>query len=204
MRSPNPARCCRSPVSNATRIRTLPIVDVTMAGRAVRDSYFGPRGAGSGTMRRPAIFLLMMLLLSAACSWFDNPAPDEARIVIEGDPGSTIRLVVSTKFVAAVTGLGQTRVEIFESDTVAVTLPYERVYTIENDQRFFVETSRLDADLANLRVQLFADGRREFDEVGALLTGAAYRFVSTYTQMITTDIVGIRSEQPAAVHGAPC
>jgi hypothetical protein len=141
-------------------------------------------------MRGTAI-LLLSLLATAACDWFENPAPEQARLVIEGDPSRTVRLVVSTKFVAGVSQNGQTRVEIFEADTVVTTLPYERVYRIEDDQRIFVETSRLDADLANLRMQVFVDDRRQFDEVGALLTGTLYRFVYTYNQALTRDIVVI-------------
>jgi hypothetical protein len=142
-------------------------------------------------MRRTAIVLASVSLLAAACDWFENPAPEQARLIIEGDPGSTVRLVVSTRFVAAVNERGQTRVEMFEADTVVATLPYERVYPIEDDQRIFVETSRLDSDLANLRMQVYVDGRRQFDEVGALLPGAPYRFVYAFNQVITRDILVI-------------
>jgi hypothetical protein len=139
-------------------------------------------------MKRTAVLLVSLSLASAACSWFDSPAPDEARLVIEGDPGTTVRVIVSTRFLAAVNDRGQTRVEIFQSDTIVATLPYDRVYTIEDDQRFFAETARLEADLANLRMQVFIDGRRQFDEVGALIANAPYRFVYTFNQPLTRDI----------------
>ena len=133
--------------------------------------------------------LLSASVLAAGCDWFENPAPEEARLVIEGEAGSIVRVIVSTRFLAAVNDRGQTRVEIFESDTIVTTLPYERVYSIEDDQRFFAETSRLDADLANLRMQVFVDDRRQFDEVGALLASRPYRFVYTYNQPLTRDIL---------------
>lgn len=140
-------------------------------------------------MKRTAIVLLVVCLFAVACSLFDDPVPNEARVLIEGETGKTVRLIVSTKFVAAVTPQGQTRVEVFQSDTIVTTLPYERVYTIEDDQRFFVETARLDADLANLRMQVYVDDRRQFDEVGALVASRPYRFVYAFNQVITREIV---------------
>ena len=140
-------------------------------------------------MKQTAIMLAVAALVAGACSWFDDQVPNEARVVIEGEAGKTVRLIVSTKFLAGVNELGQTRVEIFQSDTIVTTLPYERVYTIEDDQRFFAETARLDADLQNVRMQVFVDDRRQFDEVGALLPGQPYRFVYMFNQALTRDIV---------------
>jgi hypothetical protein len=142
-------------------------------------------------MKRTAIVLVAASLVATACNWFEDPAPNEARLVIDGEAGTMVRLIVSTRFVAAVNELGQTRIEIFESDTVVTTLPYERVYTIEKDQRFFAETARLDADLPNVRMQVFVDHRKQFDEAGALLSGQPYRFVYTFNQAITREIVVI-------------
>lgn len=140
-------------------------------------------------MKRAVIVLLAVSLGGSACNWFENPAPTEARLVVDGDAGNTVRVIVSTRFVASVTAEGQTRVVIIESDTVLTTLPYERIYRIEQDRGFFAETARLDADLQNVRMQVFVDHRKQFDEAGALRTDQPYRFVYTFNQVITRDIV---------------
>ena len=142
-------------------------------------------------MKRTAIVLAAASLLLSACGWFEDPAPNEARLVVQGEAGKTVRLIVSSKFVAAVNEQGQTRVVIFEADTLVTTLPYDMVYTIEEDQRFFAEAARLDDDLQTVRMQVFLDQRKQFDEGGALLLGAPYRFVYTFNQAITRDIVVI-------------
>ena len=141
-------------------------------------------------MRRAVLFIVGALAV-AGCGWFDSPVPDEARVLIEGEAGKTVRLITSTKFFAAVQQNGETRVIITVSDTVLATLPYNKVVRIEQDERFFVETARLDADLTTVRMQVYFDGRKEFDESGALTDGKPYRFVYTFNQPITREIVVI-------------
>jgi hypothetical protein len=137
-------------------------------------------------MNRTAIFFLASVL---GCGLFDVPSPDEARVLIEGEAGKQVMVITSTKFVASVNEDGQTRVVIFSSDTVLTTLPYERRYAIGGDQRFFAEASRLDADLQTVHLQVYLDEAKRFDEGGPLRDGQPYRFVSTFNQAVTREIV---------------
>lgn len=138
-------------------------------------------------MKRPAILTALTLVLG--CGIIEDPTPEQARLIVTGDAETPVRLIVSTKFVAQVNEIGQTRVVIFESDTLVTTLPYETLHAINQDQRFFVEAARLDADLQNVQVQVFVDERKLFDEGGALLADQPYRFVYTFNQRVTRDIV---------------
>jgi hypothetical protein len=140
-------------------------------------------------MRRMLV-LIVAVWLSAGCDvLLGNPEPGEARLVIGGEAGKPIRVIISTEFVAAVNEQGQTRVEIFKADTVVTALPYEHVYDIAKDHRFFVEAARLDSDLQTVSVQVFLDDRKQFDEGGMLIEGSPYRFVYTFNQTVTSDIV---------------
>jgi hypothetical protein len=139
---------------------------------------------------RQFVVVLAAVWLTGACGLLlDNPAPEEARLVINGDGGKSVRLITSTEFVAAVTEAGQTRVEMFVSDTLITTLPYERVFDIGDDQRFLVEASWIDTDLETVSVRVFLDDEKRFDEAGVLLEGAPYRFVYLFNQAITRDIL---------------
>jgi hypothetical protein len=138
-------------------------------------------------MRRTGIVLAA--LLAGGCDLIEDPSPNEARMVVHGEAGKEVRIIVSTQFVAQVNEIGQTRVVIFEADTVVTTLPFERTWVIEEDQRFFAEAARLDADLGNVQVQVFVDERKEFDEGGTLIEGHPYRFLYTFNQAVTQDIV---------------
>ncbi|MGH7501618.1 MAG: hypothetical protein ACREL7_07650 [Longimicrobiales bacterium] len=134
--------------------------------------------------------VLLALGLGAGCDWFDDPSPEEARVVIDGDAGTTITLIASSKFVAGVNELGVTRVEILESDTILTSLPFDRTFDIRGDYRFFVQASRLDADVGSLRMQVFVDEDREFDEAGSLLADAPFRFVYQFNQFLT-DVIEV-------------
>lgn len=140
-------------------------------------------------MNGKATLLLAVLAGTAACGLIEDPSPNEARLVVEGEAGKQVRIIVSTEFVAAVNEVGQTRVVLIESDTLVTTLPYESRYRIEEDQRFFADVSRLEDDLESVHMEVVIDGRVEFAEGGVLLEGQPYRFVYTFNQMITRDIV---------------
>ena len=140
---------------------------------------------------RFALALVAVLGVVSGCGLADDPSPNRARLTIEGDAGKQVRLIVSTEFVAAVNESGITRVVIIKSDTVQVTLPYQREYNIEAQGRFFAETARSAEDLASVHMQVFVDSRKQFDESGKLISGQPYRFIYTFNQPITREVVVI-------------
>lgn len=139
-------------------------------------------------MRR--IPILLLALLAPGCDLvLENPEPQEARLEMEGEAGKPIRIITSTEFVAAVNDLGQTRVQVFVADTIVTTLPYRRTYRIDDDHRYFVEAARLDDDLASIRMEVYIDDRKQFDQGGSLTGGQPYRFVYSFNQTVTREIV---------------
>lgn len=147
------------------------------------------RNSGSGRLLMrsaiPALASLGLSLIVTACNWFDDPSPDEARLMIDGPAGAQVRLITSTKFLAAVTNDGVTRVEVFEADTTNAALPFESTYAIRDDQAFLAWTSHLETSLETIRVRVFLDAAKEFDESGPLKDGIDFRFVYTFNQRVT-------------------
>lgn len=136
-----------------------------------------------------ALVLAAAVVLSGCDLLLENPEPQEARLVIEGEAGKQIRIITSTEFVAAVTENGETRVQVFVADTIVTTLPYQHEYAIDDDHRYFVEAARLDTDVDALRMQVFIDDRKQFDENGILIDGQPYRFVYAFNQAVTREII---------------
>lgn len=134
---------------------------------------------------------LVAALLAGGCGLIEDPTPETARVIITGDAGKRVRLIVATRFVAAVNEIGQTRVIILKADTLVTTLPYERLYEIKDDQQFFAETARLETDLQAVRMEVYVDQRKQFDKGGSLLLGQPYRFVYTFNQTVTREILVI-------------
>ena len=138
-------------------------------------------------MRRITCVLAAVLL--AGCGLVEDLTPDQATLLIEGETGKEVRIIVSTEFIASVTEEGITRVVIITADTLVTTLPYRRSYRIEQEQRFFAEASRLDDDLQNVHMEVAIDNRVQFAEGGVLIAGQPYRFVYTFNQPITREVV---------------
>ncbi len=135
----------------------------------------------------PAL-LAALLLVPAGCGWFDDPSPDDARLFLEGETGTPVRVITSVSFVAGITDQRTTRVEILSADTAVVDLPFQRTYTIRDHQRFFVEAARLDADLQDFHMQVMIDDEDFFDDAGPLVDGEPYRFVYLFNQRVTRVI----------------
>lgn len=138
-------------------------------------------------MRAAGLLVASLCILASgtACELFEDPTPNEVRVVIDGDAGATVRVVKSTAFVAGVNNLGVTRVEIIVSDTAAATLPFQGTYGISGDYQFFVEVSRMDADIANFRMRVYVDQDKEFDHGGILIPGGPYRFLYQFNRFFT-------------------
>ncbi|HUF70335.1 MAG TPA: hypothetical protein VMM79_16930 [Longimicrobiales bacterium] len=138
---------------------------------------------------RQYMALMLAVLVGGGCGLLlDNPAPEEARVVIDGDAETEVRIITSTVFVSAVNEEGVTRVQLFEADTIVTTLPYRRTFDIQEDHRFFAEAARLDVDVQNLTMQVYLDDRKQFDEGGILIEGAPFRFVYMFNQAVTQEI----------------
>ena len=136
-------------------------------------------------MKQAVQWVLAVGLVLSGC--IEDPTPKRARIVINGESGKTVRVIMASEFVAAVNEQGQTRVVIFSADTTMATLPFERTVSIERSQQFFAETSRAASDVANLRMQVFIDNNVRFDE-GGLLRDRPFRYVYTFNRPLTQDI----------------
>ena len=135
-----------------------------------------------------SILWICILAIVAGCGWFDDPRPDEALVTIQGTPGAEVRLIVSKEFIAGVGQNGVTRVEIFKSDTLIATVPFQLTTSIRDYRQFFSQVSRLESDVDSVTVQVFLDERRQFDESGPLLENAPYRFVYVFNNRLTDNL----------------
>ncbi|MDH3225342.1 MAG: hypothetical protein OEO23_16595 [Gemmatimonadota bacterium] len=73
------------------------------------------------------------------CGWFEDPSPESVRVIIDGTPGDSLRVITSTVFVAARDEFGSTTVNSFSSDTTMWALPADRTFDIREDQRFLIQ-----------------------------------------------------------------
>jgi hypothetical protein len=129
-----------------------------------------------------------LLTAATACDWFEDLRPVEARVSIDGTPGSRVQVITSSRFVAGVNEVGVTQVSVIASDTAWPALPFEAKFQITADQRFLVQLSRFQEDVASVRMRVFVNDDRKFNEGGALLAETPYLFVYTFNQRLTSSI----------------
>lgn len=144
-----------------------------------------------GTRRVLSCTAFMLLVLSLAmglgtgCGLVPDPAPDTARIVVDGVSDTEVELITSTVFLARnrADGLGRQvlKAEIVDADTFAIDLPFEQTYDIQREQRFLARVRpRVDTtSLESVRLRGFVDGDRRFVH-DATETDSLMQFVYVY------------------------
>lgn len=122
------------------------------------------------------------------CGLFDDPTPNNIFLRIDGPAGEQVQLTLARNFVAGVDELGTTRVQVFSSDQVTMTLPVDTVVDISLEQRFFVEIMPVLQEQIGVDLTIDVDDRNLFDNTGNLLETEPFRFVYVFNQTTTLTI----------------
>lgn len=130
----------------------------------------------------------LLAVLAAGCNLLEPPVPEEARVVLEGPAGESVRVITSTRFVAGTTTEGTTRIVVINADTADITLPFESRHRIRADQRFMVQTEPIEGETESFRMQVYIDAAKEYDETGTLGPATLFRFVYTFNLGMTDRI----------------
>jgi len=127
------------------------------------------------------------LALAPACSWFEDPSPEEVRVSIDGPAGEQVQILMSKQFLTGVTDGGSTQVEIFDKNELVRTLPFDTIISIKREQRFFVRTVDADSISTQARMQVWIDGERKYDE-SQPVDQRQLLFLFTFNQPVTSLI----------------
>jgi hypothetical protein len=125
--------------------------------------------------------LLLSGLALSGCGWFESEIPGSVTLIITGDEGALVDVLVSTKFVAAETELGQTRIELIQADTITVPIPWSREFNIAGDYRFFTQVSNPGLLDPVVNLEAVVAGDTKYDE-GGILRDFPLRFLYMFNQ----------------------
>lgn len=127
------------------------------------------------------------LLLQGGCGFFDNPTPSEARLTVTGESGAEVRIVTSKKFVATQQTGDQVKAELLAADTLVRTLPFDTVYDIRGDLRFYARIDTVGSTVpSGFRLRVALDEEVRYDQEGSLVA-RVFRFLYVFNQAILTD-----------------
>lgn len=133
----------------------------------VRSSRTGSFSVGAGWFR-PTLSLLAVALL-AGCSLFETGQPERIQVVVEGDPGQEAQLVVSQQFIlsAAEDGSEGIGVTFGSSDTLAITLPFDRSFNLAPTFQFVARAyGPVSGDTITVRMRVLVDGDQRYNQTG--------------------------------------
>lgn len=135
----------------------------------------GPRSGGAETPaplsrlreRAAVVGLLLAAALLAGCNPFDIGPPDQARVILGGPDGATVRLVTSNHVLRSLSEDGDEVIEVIEADTSVVALPFNREYSIQprkGQYNFYARTAAPDSQSVIVRMQVLVGGETFYDQ----------------------------------------
>jgi hypothetical protein len=124
-------------------------------------------------------FLVVLAVLGTGCDVFDPDweRAEQAQVIIDGTTSVPLTLVTSGQFlVVPDPETGALVTELVLSDTVEIELPYQDDFSMGEFERFLVRLINPDTAAANVRMQVYVDGRLEYDR-SATMSEASLEFI---------------------------
>lgn len=138
--------------------------------------------------------LLLLILLSfqvMACGIFENEEDiaDNARVVVSGSTPVPLILVTSTKFQRSVGQGGQPLILPTRADTVELELTsvHDQTYPVKPDKGFLARLINPTEETATVSMQVYFDGRLQYDQQNVSLTDSSMEFSYTFQGFNTYD-----------------
>lgn len=122
------------------------------------------------------------------CGVFSDQTPSAIAFRMTGDDGKQVRIIYSKRFVAGQTEVGITRVNVFGSDTVLYTLPFDTLIDISMERRWFVQAESIEDDTLAVNVVVDVDDRNLVREFGGIFPNESWNFVYAYNHVVTTSL----------------
>ena len=149
------------------------------------DTEFARRvGQWTSPPRLTSLMLAMATLTFAACDIFEDSAPTEIRFRLAGDAGKRAEVIYAREFVAGLTELGDTQVQVFNPDTVYHPLPIDTVMNISEARQWFVWVRPLSGDTLAVQASVEVDGRGVYSQSGGIFPGTPWSFVYMYNRLV--------------------
>ena len=114
------------------------------------------------------VFLGLLLLSLAATScdglFGDGGDPENARLIMDVDPGVSVTLITSTDFEVVVSEEGGDSYVLLQSaDTTSVTGTFDRTYSLGSGLRFYAKATGTGDGVFSVRILI--DGKESYSRV---------------------------------------
>lgn len=137
---------------------------------------------------RITLAAVLVPLLAAGCSIFDDPTPENVFLRMTGPAGLQVEIIYSRDFVAGVDERGVTEVQVFDRDTVRQALPLDTAVNISEDRRLFVQIAPIDVAQATVELKVDIDDRNMLRDTGAIFAEEPWRWVYHFNHKLTREV----------------
>jgi len=121
--------------------------------------------------------LLLLSLASMSCNGLfgDDGDPENARLVMDVDPGVSVTLVTSNDFIEVVSGDGgSSDIDLRSADTTTVAGAFDRTYSLGSQVRFYAQATGTGDGYFSVTISI--DGEERYSRVQEA-DGTAISFV---------------------------
>ncbi len=115
--------------------------------------------------RASFVLIEVVLIAAGACGWFDDESPGTATLILDGNGQTRAPVVVSREFTSVVRGPGDVDVHLVEADTTLRSLPFDTVYDIRGQQRFYVLIEGAEPSGAEVWMKVRIDQNELYNEL---------------------------------------
>ena len=135
-----------------------------------------------------ALAVALAVAFLGACGLFEDTRPSMLSFSMSRDDGSQALAIYATDFVAGVDEIGITHIQVFNSDTVLHTLPFDTIFDIAAEQQWFVQVQSLGSDTLDVSVHVGVDGRDIVSESGGIFPDDPWNYVYVFNQNLGSTL----------------
>lgn len=133
-------------------------------------------------------YAALALLAGSVLPSCGGSGAEVARLIVTSDAAGSesesVRIIVSSRFIAGPDEIGNIRLLMFATDTIVLQLPVDQSFPMTPDNRIYLEVGWAGADVSQVRMRVEVDGREEFDEQGPILPTAKLRFAYAFNNRL--------------------
>jgi hypothetical protein len=121
--------------------------------------------------------LILLPFLSGCGLGTDVSAPEWAKVVLTASSPISLEVLTSQKFLVS-----EGSVQLMESSTETVSLPFQKTYTLGSPARIFIRVTNATQQTVSFRFKVLMEDRVWMDEDETLAPGEKAEFVYRYDE----------------------
>jgi len=127
---------------------------------------------------------LAALAVASGCGIVDSDRPKVGRVILAGQEGREVRLVLSNRFSVMENAAGEFRITLYQADTIVRALPFDTIVPTGSQSQLLAEATAWGPDIERFQARIQLDGEDAFQSIGPLDGYTRVRFVYLFGRVL--------------------